>query len=141
MTLKFKRIGTHALSLPSRGTPLAAGLDLRTRDQLVIYPGEKALIHTGFAVEIPPNYEGTIRPRSSMSKRGLHIYFGTIDADYRGELLIGVQNISELKIEIPAGDRIAQLVISRVELYDPVEVEELSDTERGAGGFGSTGQA
>jgi dUTP pyrophosphatase len=139
--LKVKRFGDHKLPLPSRGTRDAAGLDIRTTLPIRLAPGERQTVMTGFGVEIPPGHEGTMRPRSSSSKKGLHVCFGTVDADYRGELTFTIQNQGKEVLEYAAGDRIAQLVISPVTMLVPEEVEELSSTARGEGRWGSTGQS
>jgi dUTP pyrophosphatase len=133
-------------SLPMQATPGAAGLDLASADTLVIMPGDRRLAGTGVHVEIPPGFEGQIRPRSGLANaRGLTVLNtpGTIDSDYRGEVRVLLVNLGPSHIEIRRGDRIAQLVIAptpAVELV-PVEcLEDLAETNRGAGGFGSTGR-
>ena len=104
----------------------------------LVYPGKTAKIRTGFCVEIQKGFEIQIRPRSSMSMRGL-VAFGTIDSDYRGEVHIIISNISNTPEKIHHGDRIAQAVLAKVEKIKWVVVDDLSDTERGSGGFGHTG--
>ena len=111
-------------------------------DYLTIFPGQIALIPTGFTTAIPEGYEAQIRPRSGLAiKHGITVVNspGTIDSDYRGEVKVALINISKEPYVIFRGDRIAQMVISKVETVAVIEVDELDDTERGDGGFGSTG--
>ncbi|MCB9543958.1 MAG: dUTP diphosphatase [Myxococcales bacterium] len=133
------------LPLPTRATAGAAGLDLcaALRDPVVLAPGERRAIPTGFAIELPPDHEAQIRPRSGLALRhGLTVLNapGTIDADYRGELSVLLVNLGADPVRIERGDRIAQLVVAPVTPVEPVEVEALSSTPRGAGGFGHTGR-
>lgn len=127
--------------LPSYATPLSAGMDLRANEYCLLYPGQRALIKTGLFIELPEGYEAQIRSRSGLAfKHGIMVLNspGTIDADYRGEIGIILYNSSTDPFEINIGDRIAQMVISRCEQVKWKEVAELSSTERGEGGFGST---
>jgi dUTP pyrophosphatase len=126
--------------LPERAHPTDAGADLFALESHEIYPGEQKLVDTGVAVKIPPGFAGFIFNRSSQGRRGITIphSVGVIDADYRGNLKVVLKNISEDPYLIQAGDRIAQLVIQRVEL--PAFRDSWNDTQRGTGGFGSTGQ-
>ena len=126
--------------LPERAHPSDAGADLFSRENCEIYPGEQKLVDTGVAVKIPRGFAGFIFNRSSQGKRGITIphSVGVIDADYRGNLKVLLKNISEDPYTITAGDRIAQLVVQRVEL--PTFRDAWNDTQRGTGGFGSTGQ-
>jgi len=127
---------------PEYASDGAAGLDLRARVPVDLMPGERALVPTGLFLEIPPGYEGQVRPRSGLAIRnGLSMVNapGTIDCDYRGELRVALINLSREPFEITHGMRIAQLVISPVAHATITEVSELSATVRGAGGFGSTG--
>lgn len=128
--------------MPTRGTSGAAGLDLYAllSDRMLIVPSGTVLIDTGVHIELPPGFEAQVRPRSSMSKRGLVVPVGTIDADYRGPIGVIVCNASSALHTIEPDDRIAQFVIARVEMPTLVAVDELSETARGAGGFGSTGR-
>ncbi len=134
----------EGLPLPSYATPMSAGMDLRAAvDSAVkIEPGQRVLIPTGIALEIPEGYEGQVRPRSGLAlKRGITLANspGTIDADYRGELKVILINLGQETVEIKRGDRIAQLVIAPV-VQAQIEVSHtLSETDRGDGGFGSTG--
>lgn len=120
-----------------------AGLDLRANEHVVLRPYERALISTGLAIALPDGYAGFVQPRSGMAiKRGLSIVNtpGLIDAHYRGELKVIVINLdADHEIVIERGDRIAQLVIQRVPTVQLVEVDELDATDRGTGGFGSSG--
>lgn len=131
--------------LPNYETAGASGMDLRAfvNEPVVLGPLERALIPTGLFIEIPKGYEGQVRPRSGLSiKHGISLVncVGTIDSDYRGELKIPVINLSNVPYAIHDGERIAQLVIACYERVTPVMVEEISDTDRGIGGFGSTGK-
>lgn len=144
--IKFKRIaGNIDLPIPAYATPGAAGMDLRAflPDGPVTFGHDQfKMISTGFCVELPPDTEMQIRPRSGLSlKHGFLIPNspGTIDEDYRGVLMIGLYYLNKEPFTINHGDRIAQAVIADIRRYPIVEVEELSDTARGAGGFGSTG--
>ena len=136
--------GAGELPLPAYATPGAAGLDLRAavREDLVLAPGDRALVPTGFAIAVPPGYEAQVRPRSGLAlKKGIVLPNapGTIDSDYRGELQVIVCNTGTEPFVIARGERIAQLVLAAVAQLDWDEVEELPETARGAGGFGSTG--
>ena len=126
--------------LPERAHPTDAGADLFALESYTITPGEQKLVDTGIAVKIPDNFVGLIYNRSSQGKKGITIphSVGVIDSDYRGNLKVLLKNISEDPYAIEAGDRIAQLVVQRVEL--PTFRDAWNDTQRGTGGFGSTGQ-
>jgi dUTP pyrophosphatase len=141
--LQFQRVGEHALAVPSYATTGSAGLDLCAAGPHRIEPGERKLVGTGFAIALPSNCEGQIRPRSGLAARsGLTVLNapGTIDADYRGEVKVLLINLGVEPVEILPGDRIAQLVVAPVSRLRLVEVEHLPSTVRGAGGFGSTGR-
>ncbi len=132
-------------ALPAYETMQSAGMDLRADLQAAISlaPGERALIPTGLYIEIPEGYEGQVRPRSGLAlKRGLTVLNapGTIDADYRGEVGVILVNLSQQEQIVEKGERIAQLLFAPVTRGEWVEVEALRDTERGSGGFGSTGK-
>jgi len=144
-TLKIKRLSRHA-TLPTRATEGDAGLDLYASEHAAVKFGAVTKVQTGIAVEIPLGYVGLIHPRSGLAaKHGITVVNapGTIDAGYRGELIVLLTTIDKqferTLHNIKTGDRIAQLVIQKVELPDVLDVEELSETVRGAGGFGSTG--
>lgn len=126
--------------LPQRAHPSDAGADLFALESYEIYPGEQKLVDTGVAVKIPRGFAGFIFNRSSQGKQGITIphSVGVIDADYRGNLKVLLKNIGEDPYLVKAGDRIAQLVVQRVEL--PTFRDAWNDTQRGTGGFGSTGQ-
>ena len=129
--------------LPSYQTEHAAGMDMRCSEDFTLYPGERRLVSTGIRVAIPPGYEGQVRPRSGLAiKQGLSLVNspGTIDADYRGEIGVILINHGADVVTFNAGDRIAQLVICPVVRADLVVVDPLEETERGEGGFGSTGK-
>jgi dUTP pyrophosphatase len=139
-----RRPNVHDLPLPQYMSAHAAGLDLYAANDepLAIAPGEIKLVPTGLCVEIPPGYEGQVRARSGLAlKHGLMLPNapGTIDADYRGELQVIVGNCGRAPFTVTRGMRFAQLVISPVAHVDVVEVTELADSIRGAGGFGHTG--
>ncbi|MCB9544595.1 MAG: dUTP diphosphatase [Myxococcales bacterium] len=132
------------LPLPAAATAQAAGLDLRAalRAPLVLDPGARAVIPTGFALALPPDHEGQVRPRSGRALRdGLTVLNapGTIDADYRGELQVLLVNLGRAPVTLERGDRIAQLVVAPVRHVTGREVAALPATTRGAGGFGHTG--
>jgi dUTP pyrophosphatase len=146
VTVKVRRVRPSELPLPKYQTPHAAGLDLLAdvpADEAVqLEPGERKLIPTGLALEIPPGYEGQVRPRSGLAlKQGVTCLNspGTIDADYRGEVGVILINPSEDRVFVRRGARIAQRVISPVAQANLIEVAALSDSSRGEGGFGSTG--
>ncbi len=141
--VQFKKIRPDAV-LPAYMTELAAGLDICAlpTETLSLAPGERALVPTGLSVAIEPGYEIQLRPRSGLAlHHGITLLNtpGTIDADYRGEIGIIVINHGQESFQISAGDRIAQLVVSPVVQCRITQVEELSQTRRGAGGFGHTG--
>jgi len=141
MILKIKRLSPDAV-IPSYQTEEAAGFDLHSVDEVVIKKGERKLISTGLAFEIEKGYEVQIRPRSGLAfKHGVSVLNspGTIDSDYRGEIKVLLINLGDKDFEIKKGDRIAQAVIAPVVQAKILEVDELSSTERGSGGFGSTG--
>ena len=144
--MKLNILNKSNNALPSYETINSAGMDLRAYlpdGELVIKPMQRALVPTGLFMEIPVGYEGQVRPRSGLAiKSGITVLNspGTIDADYRGEVKVILINLSDTDFVIKSGDRIAQLVIAKHEQMEVVEVETLSETERGAGGFGHTGK-
>lgn len=132
-------------ALPAYQTPLSAGMDLRAdvTEPVVLQPGQRTLVPTGLYMELPAGYEAQIRPRSGLAlKHGITVLNspGTIDADYRGEIQVLLVNLSDQAFEVKRGERIAQMVVARHERVQWVETEALSETERGAGGFGHTGR-
>ncbi len=145
ISLRIKRLASaKELPLPSYATAASAGMDLRSAsmEPIVLSPGERGLVPTGLIVEIPDGYEGQVRPRSGLAlKNGISLVNtpGTIDSDYRGELKVIMINLGEDHFMVNYGDRIAQLVIAPVVQAQIVEVDEISVSERGSGGFGSTG--
>jgi dUTP pyrophosphatase len=140
-SLKVKLLRPGA-RLPTRATPGASGLDLYAcLDEEIELGPDVTLIPTGIAVEVPPGYEVQVRPRSGLARRAVTVVFGTVDSDYRGEVFVNMHTIgTQSSYRIEDGDRIAQLVVARVEMLPTVEVEELADSQRGDGGFGSTGR-
>lgn len=129
--------------LPKYQTSGSVGMDLHAylEHSVLIRPMERRLIDTGIAMAIPDGYEGNIRPRSSMCSRwGLMAFEGTIDSDFRGFIKINIINLGNESVMINPGDRIAQVVITPIVVADLVEVQHLSETARGEGGFGSTGK-
>lgn len=142
-TIKLKRLPHgHDLPLPAYATPGAAGMDICAAEAFTLdgYSAQR-VVPTGFAVEIPDGWEIQVRPRSGLASKGITVVNtpGTIDSDYRGEIKVLLINHSEDRHHFARGDRIAQLVPKRVEQVQVAEADELSDTARGAGGFGSTG--
>jgi len=131
------------LPLPAYGSEGAAGMDLAAAEESVLLPGEWTSVGTGIRLEIPPGFEGQVRPRSGLAlKHGVTVLNtpGTIDGDYRGEVRVILINHGRDPFTVSRGDRIAQLVIAPVTRFALEEVEELGKTPRGAGGFGSTGK-
>lgn len=145
---KCKVYNASANALPAYESAMAVGLDIRANltEPMILNPGERKLVPTGLYLEIPENCEAQIRPRSGLAfKHGITVLNspGTIDPDYRGEVKVLLINLSNEAFEIQNGERIAQMVISRfqqIEWQSVGSVEELSDTERGAGGFGHSGK-
>ncbi|HEX8649454.1 MAG TPA: dUTP diphosphatase [Pyrinomonadaceae bacterium] len=138
--LEFMKLD-GAARLPTRGSQFAAGLDLYSIESLAIAARGRALVHTGLAVAIPHGFYGRVAPRSGLAiKHGLDVLAGVIDSDYRGEILCALINHGEEQVWIEAGIRVAQLVIESIATPEPVWSEDLSGTERGGGGFGSTGK-
>lgn len=141
--VKVKKLHPQAV-IPGYMTEHAAGMDLCTviDAPVILAPGERALLPTGLAMEIPPGYEGQVRPRSGLAlKKGIALVNspGTIDADYRGEIGIIIINHGSEEVEFLPGDRIAQLIIAPVTQATLVEVNDLDDSARSSGGFGHTG--
>ena len=131
------------MPLPTLATPGSAGYDLASADTGVLAPLERRLFRTGFAIAVPEGYEGQIRPRSGLALRhGITLPNtpATIDSDYRGELMVALVNLGGEPFEITRGMRVAQMVVARVERVAFETVAELPPSDRGAGGFGSTGR-
>ena len=143
--MKVKVINRSKHDLPRYETALSAGMDVRANldEPIILKPLARALVPTGLFVELPAGYEMQVRPRSGLAaKFGLTVLNapGTIDADYRGEVKVILANLSGEEFTISDGERIAQLVVARHEQVEWEQAEALSDTSRGAGGFGSTGK-
>lgn len=144
--MKIKVVNLSNNNLPSYETPSSAGVDLRahiTEGSLTIKPMQRVLVPTGLFMEIPEGYEGQVRPRSGLAiKNGITVLNspGTIDADYRGEIKVILINLSDSDFVINNGDRIAQMVFAACEQAEFISVETLTETQRGAGGFGHTGK-
>lgn len=142
--VRFRRLPSNPdLPLPARATASAAGYDIRSAESSVtLAPGEIRLVATGLVMELPEGVECQVRPRSGLAlKHGVTLPNspGTIDPDYRGELRVIMQNLGQAPVTLERGERIAQLVFARFESPAVEEVDEMTDTERGVGGFGSTG--
>lgn len=142
--VKIKVVNKGQQQLPEYATPQSAGLDLRANvaEPVVLRPMERRLVPTGLHIALPEGYEAQIRPRSGLAlKHGITVLNtpGTVDADYRGEIMVLLINFSQEEFVINSGERIAQMVIARYEQADMVLVDELDETERGAGGYGHTG--
>ena len=144
MRVEIKRLEGNDLQLPAYETGKSAGMDLRAciQENIIIKSGERKLVKTGIAIALPENFEAQIRPRSGLAlKNGITVLNtpGTIDADYRGEIGVILINLGTDDFVIERGMRIAQMVISPIVQAELIEVDELDETKRGKGGFGSTG--
>lgn len=143
--MKVKIVNHSPFDLPAYATALSAGMDLRADllEAVVLGPLERTLVPTGLHIELPAGYEAQIRPRSGLAaKHGISIVNapGTIDADYRGEIKVILVNLSNEPFAIHPGERIAQMVVARHEKVEWEQVEALEESDRGSGGFGSTGK-
>ena len=143
--MKVKIVNHSPFDLPTYATAASAGMDLRAdlKEPLVLGTLERAMVPTGLHIELPVGYEAQVRPRSGLAaKHGISIVNapGTIDADYRGEIKVILVNLSNEPFTVNPGERIAQMVVARHETVEWVAVDALEDSERGAGGFGSTGR-
>ena len=143
--MKCKIVNTSANPMPSYATEMSAGMDLRANldAPVALAPMQRMLIPTGIFIELPKGYEAQVRPRSGLAvKSGITVINspGTIDADYRGEVKVGLINLSNVPFTICPGDRIAQMVVAHHETVEWEAADELSETERSSGGFGSTGK-
>ena len=137
--LRFKQLDPRAI-LPARGSAFAAGLDICSIEDLVIEPHGRAAARTGLAVAIPHGFYGRVAPRSGLAaKHGLDVLAGVIDSDYRGELCCLLYNTGRAPIDLPAGSKICQLIIEKIMTPEAAWANDLDETARGAGGFGSTG--
>jgi dUTP pyrophosphatase len=144
LVLRVRRVGERGppLDLPRYETDGAAGMDLRADEPFTLAPGERRLVPTGLALEIPPGHEGQVRARSGLAARhGIALVNapGTIDSDYRGEVKVILVNLGQAPVAFARGDRIAQLVVAPVTRVEIALADDLGDTGRGTGGFGSTG--
>jgi dUTP pyrophosphatase len=139
-TLKIKLL-TENSKLPTRANPTDAGLDLHSIEKLALLPRTRKLIRTGISIEIPEGYYGRVAPRSGLAfKSGIEVFAGVIDSSYRGELCVILYNSdNSTPLLISEGDRIAQLIIEKHYNLPIEEVSQLNSTERGSGGFGSSG--
>lgn len=145
LVLRVRRVAERGppLDLPAYQTAHAAGLDLRADEDFTLAPGERRVVPTGIAIEVPPGHEGQVRSRSGLAARhGIALVNapGTIDSDYRGEVCVILVNLGDAPFAARRGDRIAQLVVAPVARVDVQLVSELPDSGRGGGGFGSTGK-
>ena len=143
--MQVKIVNKSAFPLPQYATALSAGMDLKANIEEPVTLGslERAMIPTGLFMELPEGFEAQIRPRSGLAaKHGLSVLNspGTIDADYRGEIKVILVNLSNEPFTVNPGERIAQMVVARHEKVEWQQVDELEETQRGAGGFGSTGK-
>lgn len=136
--LYVKRFSESAV-LPERKSGDAAGYDLCTTESVMLAPGERHLFPTGIGFTVPDGTYGQIAPRSGLSCKGILVGAGVIDRDYTGEVKVLLFNLGTDELVFQAGDRIAQLIVKRIDKPDIEEVESLDETERGGGGFGSTG--
>eukprot|EP00978_Attheya_sp_CCMP212_P014870 scaffold38130_cov63-Attheya_sp.AAC.4 len=137
--LQVKRLSENAV-MPSRGSPFSAGFDLSSAEAKVIKAGARGVVKTDLSIACPAGTYARIAPRSGLAvKKGIDCGAGVVDADYRGPVGVVLFNFGEEDFVVEIGDRIAQLILEKVNMAPAVEVEELSETERGAGGFGSTG--
>jgi dUTP pyrophosphatase len=134
----FKKLDPRAV-LPTRATPCSAGLDISCIEEVALGPRERLLVRTGLAVAIPDGYYGRLAPRSGLAaKKGLDILSGVIDSDYRGEIGCVLLNTGHEVIHLPAASRVCQLIIERIITPSAAWADDLSDTQRGEGGFGSS---
>lgn len=139
MQLKIKKLNPEA-KLPKFGYSDDAGMDLFSVEDIAIISGEKAEVRTGVAVEIPNGYAGLLWDKSSVANKNIHVVAGVFDAGFRGEYRVLMVNLGRENIEIKKGQKIAQVLIQKIEHPEIVEVDELSESERGLGRLGSTGE-
>lgn len=139
MKIYVKKLREDAY-LPTRGSEHAAGLDLYSIEEVLIPPGERALVKTGISVAVEHGTYFRIAPRSGLAyKHGIDVLAGVVDSDYRGEIAVILNNLGNKDFHVMKGDRIAQGIIEVIQLSEVVEVDDLDSTDRGANGFGSTG--
>lgn len=144
--LEINTLNLTDLELPKHETAFSAGVDLRAdiSDTLVLQPLERKLVGTGLKIALPTGFEAQVRPRSGLAyKHGITVLNspGTVDADYRGEIKVLLVNISNAAFEIHRGDRIAQMIVAKYQKIKLIESDNLEETDRGAGGYGSTGKS
>jgi dUTP pyrophosphatase len=140
MQLHIKKLHPDA-KVPTYALPGDAGMDFYTLEEVIILPGQIAVIHTGIALAIPEGYVGLLWDKSGLAnKHGLKTVGGVFDAGYRGEILPGILNTTNVPYTFAAGDKVTQMLIQRVEQPELIEVDELDETARGAGKYGSTGK-
>ncbi len=138
--LNFKPLHPRAV-LPTRGTPLSAGLDLFCLDEVRMEPKTRARAHTGLSVAIPEGFYGRLAPRSGLAaEKGIDVLAGVVDADYRGEIICLLYNTADEVAVLAAGSKVCQLIIEQIITPEAAWAEELEGTQRGAAGFGSTGR-
>ncbi len=138
--LKIKKISPNSV-IPKYSHKGDAGFDLASAENYLLSPGNKIIVNTGLQMEIPDGYWGNIRDRSGLAaKKAIHVLAGVVDSHYRGEIKVVLINLGKENFEIKKGDRIAQMIITPYEDYEIEEVSDLSETERGESGFGSTGK-
>jgi len=139
-TLRFAKLSEHAKA-PTRGSSVAAGYDLYAAEEMVIEPGKRACVKTDIQIEVPDGTYGRVAPRSGLAaKHGIDVGAGVVDKDYRGNVMVLLFNFGDAAFNVARGDRIAQLVLEKICMAELEELPTLDDTERGDGGFGSTGK-
>jgi len=139
--LRVKKL-SDAAHMPVRGSPLSAGFDLASAETTVIKAGSKGIVKTDLSIACPPNTYARIAPRSGLAvKKFIDVGAGVVDADYRGPVGVVLFNFGSEDFQVQPGDRVAQLILEEISMVDTIEVDSLEETERGAGGFGSTGVA
>jgi len=139
-TLRFAKMSEHAKA-PTRGSSVAAGYDLYAAEEMVIEPGKRACVKTDIQIEVPDGTYGRVAPRSGLAaKHGIDVGAGVVDKDYRGNVMVLLFNFGDAAFNVARGDRIAQLVLEKICMAELEELPTLDDTERGDGGFGSTGK-
>uniref|UniRef100_A0A7S4T133 Deoxyuridine 5'-triphosphate nucleotidohydrolase n=2 Tax=Ditylum brightwellii TaxID=49249 RepID=A0A7S4T133_9STRA len=137
--LRVKKLSENA-TMPTKGSPQSAGFDLSAAESCTIQAGTRGIVKTDLSIACPPGTYGRIAPRSGLAvKKFIDVGAGVVDADYRGAVGVVLFNFGTEDFEINVGDRVAQLILEKISMVPAVEVEELTETERGAGGFGSTG--
>ena len=138
--LQFVKLSAHARA-PSRGSPGSAGFDLHSAEEVVVGPGERVCVRTDLQVRVPDGTYGRVAPRSGLALRhGIDVGGGVIDGDYRGNVMVLLFNLGASDFFVGRGDRIAQLILEKICVGEPLEQLAIDETERGTGGFGSTGR-